>query len=87
VASPQTVASSAVTDAATDSLGNMAVDDTYAYWIDRTATAIMRAPKAGGGTATSLANYGGADCRGVAVDSVAVYFTCFFSGYAAKIAK
>ncbi|HZU85424.1 MAG TPA: hypothetical protein VE987_20980 [Polyangiaceae bacterium] len=84
--SPQLVATSRAAEGSTDSLGYMAVDEANVYWIDATAQSIMKAPKVGG-PATPIVNFGGADCRDVKVDSTAVYWSCFFSGYVAKIAK
>jgi hypothetical protein len=85
--SPAIAASSpAGVDGSADNISAIAFDATYLYWLDSTAQSIMRAP-IGGGTGTPITNYGGADCRDLAVDDTAIYWSCYFSGYVAKLAK
>jgi hypothetical protein len=81
------VASSQQADGAPDVLANLAADDTYVYWIDSSAQAIQRAPKLGGGPVVAMANFGGADCRSLAVDERAIYWTCYYAGEVRKLAK
>ncbi len=83
----QIVASNQVGDSSTDMASYLAIDDTFVYWNDQTAHSYLKAPKSGGGPVTPLTNYGGSDCRYLAVDSVAVYFTCYYAGNVQKIAK
>ena len=61
------------------------VDDTYAYWADMTTVgSIMKAPKAGGGTATVLA--WDANPTAIAVDAHSVYWSDQ-QGYIKSVAK
>ena len=49
-------------------------DDTYVYWADMTAVGtIMKAPKAGGGTATVIAR--DASPTAIAIDANSVYWS------------
>jgi|HubBroStandDraft_2_1064218.scaffolds.fasta_scaffold399362_1 hypothetical protein len=60
-------------------------DDTYVYWVDDTTVGtIVKAPKAGGGTATVLAS--DTSPTAIAVDARSVYWTDE-GGYIKSIAK
>jgi hypothetical protein len=60
-------------------------DDTYAYWADKTsAGSIVKAPKAGGGTATVLAS--DTSPTAIAVDARSVYWSDM-AGYIKSVAK
>ena len=49
-------------------------DDTYVYWVDMTTVGtVMKAPKAGGGTATVLAR--DRSLTAIAVDDKSVYWS------------
>jgi hypothetical protein len=64
----------------------VAVDDSHVYWTDGTERAIFKAPKAGGGPVTAVATQQD-DCRWLATDTVAVYWTCYFGGHVRRLAK
>ena len=63
----------------------MVFDDTYVYWVDETTVgAIMKAPKAGGGTATMLAR--DTSPTAIAVDATSVYWADM-GGYIKRVPK
>lgn len=68
-----------------DSTSYMVYDDTYVYWVDNTTVGtIMKAPKAGGGTATVIAQ--DTNPTAIAVDANSVYWSDT-GGYIKSIAK
>jgi hypothetical protein len=74
-----------VNPAGSDALPYIVYDDTYAYWANNaTAGTIMKAPKAGGGTATVLAQ--DTSPTAIAVDANSVYWGDQ-GGYIKSIAK
>jgi hypothetical protein len=67
-------------DSTTTSLGQavnssfIVFDDTYIYWVDNTTVGtILKAPKAGGGTATAIAN--DTSPTAIAVDATSIYWS------------
>jgi hypothetical protein len=67
------------------SSSNIVFDDTYAYWADDTTVGtIMKAPKAGGGTATVIAR--DTSPNAIAIDAHAIYWSDL-GGYIKSIPK
>jgi hypothetical protein len=76
---------SVVNPVGSDPFPYIAYDDTYAYWVNNaTAGTIMKAPKAGGGTATVLAQ--DTSPTAIAVDANSVYWSDE-AGYIKSIPK
>lgn len=76
---------SAVSPSPIDEFPYIAFDDTYAYWADTTtAGTIMKAPKAGGGSATVIAH--DTSPTAIAVDANSVYWSDQ-AGYIKSVAK
>ena len=67
------------------SSSNIVFDDTYAYWADGTTVGtIMKAPKAGGGTAIVIAR--DTSPNAIAIDAHAIYWSDL-GGYIKSIPK